>query len=149
MITAPLLAQGVKVDLPQATSKPVETKDQEPLIVSVDINGDYYLNISGDEERIDHETLVQKVVAVMSLRPGTQGVIRGDAEVTYAAFALPLLHPGQMGLPVHHVMYVEQVEGVQAPQLQRIVHLEAARGGAGNPHFGRGEQCGPGLQCLE
>jgi biopolymer transport protein TolR len=71
------------VDLPQAASEPVETKDQEPLIVSVDVNGDYYLNISGDEERIDHETLVQKVVAVMSLRPQTQVLIRGDAEVTY------------------------------------------------------------------
>lgn len=83
MITAPLLAQGVKVDLPKAASEPVESKDQEPLIVSVDSNGEYYLNISGDEERIDHETLVQRVAAVISLRPATQVLIRGDAEVTY------------------------------------------------------------------
>jgi len=83
MITAPLLAQGVKVDLPQAASEPVDSEDQEPLIVSVDSNGDYYLNISGDEERINHETLVQRVAAVISLRPGTQVLIRGDREVTY------------------------------------------------------------------
>jgi biopolymer transport protein TolR len=83
MITAPLLSQGVKVDLPQAEAKPVQTRDQEPLIVSVDANGDYYLNISGDEERINHETMVEKVVAVLSLRPATQVLIRGDADVTY------------------------------------------------------------------
>ena len=44
MITAPLLAQGVKVDLPQAPSKPIEDQDKEPLVVSVDVNGDYFFS---------------------------------------------------------------------------------------------------------
>ena len=50
MVTAPLLMQGVKVDLPQAPSKPVDNKDQEPLIVSVKKDGSYYLNLGSDQQ---------------------------------------------------------------------------------------------------
>ena len=39
MVTAPMLMQGVKVDLPEATADPVEDQDSEPLIVSVDAAG--------------------------------------------------------------------------------------------------------------
>ena len=39
MITAPLLTQGVKVNLPQASAKPMDSQKQKPLILSVDING--------------------------------------------------------------------------------------------------------------
>ena len=42
MVTAPLLSQGVKVELPQAPSEPLENTAEEPLVVSVDRhrNGD-------------------------------------------------------------------------------------------------------------
>ena len=50
MITAPMLTQGVNVDLPQATADPVDAQDQEPVIVTVDKNGAYYINIGGDEQ---------------------------------------------------------------------------------------------------
>ena len=43
MITAPLLTQGVSVDLPQTRSEVISGNDREPLIVSVDKNGDYFL----------------------------------------------------------------------------------------------------------
>src|SRR6056297_446533 len=49
MVTAPMLTQGVKVDLPQTTSDPIQAdKDVESIIVSVDANGAYYVEI-GDE----------------------------------------------------------------------------------------------------
>ena len=44
MVTAPMLMQGVKVDLPDATAEPVENQDSEPLIVSVDAAGQLFLN---------------------------------------------------------------------------------------------------------
>ncbi len=44
MVTAPLLMQGVKVDLPQAPSKPIDNKDDEPIIVSIKEDGSYYIN---------------------------------------------------------------------------------------------------------
>jgi biopolymer transport protein TolR len=84
MITAPLLSQGVKVDLPDVASEPVERKDQEPLIVTVDRNGEFYLNVGDDQDKgIDHDVLVQRVVAVLRHRPGTPVLVRGDSEVSY------------------------------------------------------------------
>ena len=49
MITAPMLNQGVNVELPQVTSEPIDTDEREPLIVSVDREGQYYISL-GDEE---------------------------------------------------------------------------------------------------
>ena len=86
MITAPLLTQGVHVDLPQAAAEPIDEQpeSQEPLIVTVNVHGDYYLNIGDDPEKpISHESLVTKVAAVLKHRPKTQVLIRGDAEVKY------------------------------------------------------------------
>ena len=86
MITAPLLAQGVKVELPQVASKPVDQQQQEPLITTVDANGLYYLNIGDDQEQgVDHDVLVQRVAAVLRHRPGTPILVRGDAAVNYGA----------------------------------------------------------------
>ena len=53
MITAPLLTQGVQVELPDADAKPIDPetlKDREPLVLSVDRDGRYFLNIGGDED---------------------------------------------------------------------------------------------------
>jgi len=84
MITAPLLTQGVKVDLPQAASEPIESEVQEPLVVTVDINGNYYLNVGEDEKTaIDHQALVNKVAAVLRLKPETPVMVRGDTDVLY------------------------------------------------------------------
>src|SRR3990167_2775866 len=44
MITTPLLTQGVKVDLPQTETKALPNNQKEPLIVTVDATGNFYLN---------------------------------------------------------------------------------------------------------
>jgi biopolymer transport protein TolR len=86
MITAPLLAQGIKVDLPQVASEPVEQEQAEPLITTIDSKGVYYLNIGDDQDQgIDHDVLVQRVAAVLRHRPGTPVLVRGDGAVNYAA----------------------------------------------------------------
>ncbi len=51
MVTAPMLMQGVKVDLPDAATEPVENKDSEPLIVSIDAQGRFYLNVGATRSR--------------------------------------------------------------------------------------------------
>jgi len=89
MVTTPLLTQGVAVELPQASSQPVPDLNKEPLIVTVDIDGNYYVSIGyvsiGDEQDkpISHELLVQRVAAVMQYKPGTPVLVRGDAQVSY------------------------------------------------------------------
>ena len=65
MVTAPLLSQGVKIDLPKAPAKPVERSDSEPLVVSVDAAGLYeqtQVLVKGDAN-----VGYGKVVAVMAL----------------------------------------------------------------------------------
>jgi biopolymer transport protein TolR len=93
MITAPLLNQGVDVDLPQADAEPMDEQQQDPLVLSVDAEGLYYLNVGGDPETpIDAETLVTRVAAVLRQRPKTPVMVRGDTSVDYgrvvAAMAL-------------------------------------------------------------
>lgn len=79
MITAPLLTQGVKVDLPQASAKPVPTQDRETLVVTLDRQGNYYL----DDRRMTPEELAKKVAAILRARPQTPVVIRGDRSLAY------------------------------------------------------------------
>ena len=52
MITAPLLTQGVKVDLPRAAAEPLEAQRLPPLVLSVDRAGRLYLNVGGNPQAV-------------------------------------------------------------------------------------------------
>ena len=67
MVTAPMLMQGVKVDLPEASAKPVENQDSEPVIVSVDAAGKLYLNLGQEKQVLSLPTIKDRVSAVMRL----------------------------------------------------------------------------------
>ena len=86
MITAPMLTQGIQVDLPQAAANPVEAPDEnsEPLVVSVDADGLFYIAI-GDkqDEPIDAQLLMTKVQAVLRRSPKTPVMVKGDSAVNY------------------------------------------------------------------
>jgi len=79
MITAPLLSQGVKVDLPKAAAQPVDSQDRETLVVTVDREGRYFL----DDRRITSEELSRKTAAILRARPQTPVLIRGDRQSNY------------------------------------------------------------------
>jgi len=58
MITAPLLTQGVKVDLPKGAAEPLEAQRIPPLVLSVDRAGRLYLNVGPEPQRaIDDDTV--------------------------------------------------------------------------------------------
>ena len=84
MITAPLLNQGVKIDLPQTPAKPLESQSEDPLIVEVDSGGRFYLNYGENQDRpLDSTTLVNRVTAVLRYRPGVAVLVRGDKNAAY------------------------------------------------------------------
>ena len=84
MITAPLLNQGVDVDLPQADGEPMDDTQQDPVVLTVDAQGRYFLNVGGDpEQEIDAETLLLRTAAVLRQRPRAVVLVRGDANVDY------------------------------------------------------------------
>ncbi|MDY7117203.1 protein TolR [Halomonas sp. SSL-5] len=84
MITAPMLTQGVNVDLPQVTSEPIDPpEDSDPIIVSVDRDGQYYLSIGGDETVMPLEEVADRVIILLERKPGTPVMVRGDRSVAY------------------------------------------------------------------
>jgi len=84
MITAPLLTQGVKVDLPQAPAEVLDRGEQEPLVVSVDAAGRFYLNYGEDQDQpLEAQRLLTRVGALLRHRPGVPVVVRGDRNVAY------------------------------------------------------------------
>ena len=84
MVTAPLLMQGVKVDLPQAASAPLDEKTDEPLIVSVKKDGTYYLNLGRDQKKAKPLAQIKETVAkVLRQKPKTPVLVWGDHSVDY------------------------------------------------------------------
>lgn len=100
MITAPLLTQGVSVELPQAESEAMTGDTDEPLIVTVTKEGDYYLNV-GDkvDDPIDHQLLVTKVAAVLRHKPKTPIYVRGDTNVEYGKVVVAMSLLQKAGAP--------------------------------------------------
>ena len=84
MVTAPLLTQGIKVDLPKAGAEPLPSEDTKPLILSVDARGNLYLNIGKDEESpLTEEAVLQRVGIVLSREPKTPVLVKADQSVPY------------------------------------------------------------------
>ena len=84
MVTAPLLNQGVEVDLPTASARPLSPEQQDPLVVSVNAEGQMFLNIGGDPaEPISDEDLQLRAAAVLRRRPDVAVMVRGDRNVAY------------------------------------------------------------------
>jgi biopolymer transport protein TolR len=84
MATAPLLMQGVEVDLPKANSTPVSDSDAEPLIVSIDAEARLYLNLgASDDQALSIETVRQRVATVLKRNPDKAVMVWGDARVSY------------------------------------------------------------------
>jgi len=100
MITAPLLTQGVNVDLPQATAEPLSKDSDEPLIVSVDAQGNYYLNVGEKPDApIDGAAMVTKVAAVLRYKPSTPIMIKGDRNVQYEKVVTAMTILQSAGVP--------------------------------------------------
>jgi biopolymer transport protein TolR len=84
MITAPLLTQGITVDLPNAPASPLDPGQNEPLVLSVDRDGKYYLNVGDDEDMpIDDATVVERVSAVLRRNAETPVLVQADETVPY------------------------------------------------------------------
>jgi biopolymer transport protein TolR len=78
MVTAPLLAVGVPVDLPQTEAASLEEK-QEPITISIDLEGNIYVQ----ETEVSLEDLVPRLLAISRSREETRIYVRGDKNVEY------------------------------------------------------------------
>ncbi len=84
MITAPLLSQGIKVDLPQVPSEPLPPAENEPLLISMDISGNIYINYGENQDQpLDPQTLINRVAALLKYQPKISVFLKGDTNVPY------------------------------------------------------------------
>lgn len=84
MITAPLITQGVKIELPQAPSEVLPPSEREPVIVTVDASGSVYLDFGENAgSPIDEAMLVTRIGGLLKYRPETQFLVKGDRDVPY------------------------------------------------------------------
>ena len=100
MATAPLLMQGVEVDLPKADSSPVSDSDAEPLIVSIDAQARLYLNLgASDDQALSIETVKQRVATVLKRNPEKTVMVWGDAAVPYGEVVVLMSELQEAGAP--------------------------------------------------
>lgn len=85
MVTAPLLTQGVKVELPKAGAEPIEdVPNHPPLIVSVDVDGNLYINVGDDEdEPVSGQEIVAQTSRVLRNSADTPILVKADRAVPY------------------------------------------------------------------
>ena len=116
MITAPLMTQGIVLNLPDVPAETVDPALEEPLVLSVDSNGRFYLNFGGSaEEAIDDRTVLERARVVMRRNANTPIFVRGDEGATHGRVmkGFALLREAGVTQAVLAVEWPEP-EGVQA-----------------------------------
>lgn len=85
MVTAPLLTQGIEVELPKANAEPIDSvPDHEPLVLSVDAEGNFYINAGDDEDQPSSGKKISTIVGViLGERPETPVFVKADRAVAY------------------------------------------------------------------
>ena len=82
MVTAPLLSQGIEVNLPKAAAEPLPP-DQDPLVLSVDAAGSMYLNIGDPQAMLEADRVVELASAVLRREPERPVLVKADTTVQY------------------------------------------------------------------
>ena len=87
MATAPLLTQGVIVDLPEAASEPVPQDQQDPLVISMNFDGAIFLNIGLDEKgsRVTIFSLSEQAGKILRERSDLPVYVRADQKLQYGS----------------------------------------------------------------
>jgi biopolymer transport protein TolR len=84
MVTAPLMTQGIRVDLPAANSEAIAIDElQQVLVVSINREGQYFLNLGGEETAVALSLLAEQVSKIKAANSNLQVLVEGDADIAY------------------------------------------------------------------
>ena len=103
MITAPMLHQGVEVNLPQTVSADeIPMRVDDPLVLTVKTDGNVWIR----DEPVHPTKLVERLSAILSTREDKQVFIKGDRNISYGQFieVIGLLKAGD----IHHIGLVAE-----------------------------------------
>jgi len=101
MVTAPLLTQGIKVELPKAGAEPIDARavnNIEPLVLSVDARGRFYLNLGANPlQALDDATALARATAALRRAPQRVVLVKGDRAVDYGRIVTAMVMLQQAG----------------------------------------------------
>ncbi len=84
MVTAPLVTQGIKVDLPITGSESIAADDKKPIIISIKAGGDLYLNLHPQpDQSLSRVELTNAVISGLKENPGSPVLVRGDKAASH------------------------------------------------------------------
>ena len=97
MVLSPLLIQCIEVNLPQTDTTKMSVQN-EPLVISIDMNGKYYINIGDEQLPIDLEELKNKSLVIFSANPDIEVVFQGDKSVSFDSVAKAMAAVQSVGI---------------------------------------------------
>ncbi|MDA9297986.1 protein TolR [Pseudomonadales bacterium] len=84
MVTAPMMTQGINVDLPDADSGPLSVSENElPLVVSVKADSTYYINVGDEEESVALALIGERAGKIIQANPDIKVLVEGDQALNY------------------------------------------------------------------
>jgi biopolymer transport protein TolR len=83
MVTAPMLSQGIKVDLPTAGAEPIEPDKLEPLVLSIDREGRLYVNLGDPDAAQTPDRVLEIASAALRREPERPVLVKADTAVAY------------------------------------------------------------------
>ena len=131
MVTAPLLTQGIEVELPKAGAEPIDSAaDKLPLILSVDEAGNLYLSVGDNEdEPVEAQRVVASVRAVLKNSPETPILVKADRSVqSFMSAPLRL-----RGAPFGHINAFSMNSGRLFTEGQRKGYADSSALAGGRP----------------
>lgn len=101
MVTAPIVTQGVKVDLPQGEAETLPVEGKPPVVASIDAMGDYYLNVGegSNNEVLSLEQIAVRVSAIIQLEPERPVVVKADRAIPYDRVIQLMVSLQKAGVP--------------------------------------------------
>lgn len=101
MITAPLLKEGVKVDLPTAAARPIDPEflaKHDPLVLSIDSGGRFYINFGQNQDKpVSEATVSSRTAALLRRDPQTPILVKADTTVPYGTVVRAMVMLQQAG----------------------------------------------------
>ena len=106
MVTAPIVSQGVKVELPQGNAESLPPDSKPPIVASIDAAGQYFLNIgsSSNSEVMDLEQVSTEVGALIQLEPLRPVVVKADRTIPYESVIQFMISLQGAGVPAVGLM---------------------------------------------
>ncbi len=100
MVTAPLITQGVKVNLPQGRAGAVSNQSSQSVVITIDQFGKFYLDVGKDKMlAAEDKTLYERIHTVLEYQRDTPVLVRADSQVDYGRVMLAMLIAQRAGAP--------------------------------------------------